>query len=407
MTVVAASEGESALKKVSSNELFIYTGMPALIAVGAAVAAQGFTLNSLLVALLVVTASGICGLLAARHNAAKIQALLELQEREIEEAQNHELMSLFARFNEIEDQVTGVWSRQIETGREQTELAVCELTGRFQGIVCRLNDTMASTDNSDHARVIEVLQESEKKLNDVVELLAAVSRNRDALISEMGGLLKYADDLQSMAESVESIADQTNLLALNAAIEAARAGESGRGFSVVADEVRSLSNKSGETGQLIAKTVRTIGEAISSAFSAAEERTKEDELREENAKDSIHSVLSEFRQIAGNLESQTDTLREASMGIANEVTESLVQFQFQDRVSQILTHVRTNIDAFPAYIKQIEEIFHSGRLGSDFDWSGLIRELETSYATHEERVNHGSATSGGAVEQSDESIEFF
>jgi len=107
-------------------------------------------------------------------------------------------------------------------------------------------------------------QEGAAVVEDVVRGISAVQAQALTLKEKMGGLGKQAEGIGDILNVIADIADQTNLLALNAAIEAARAGEAGRGFAVVADEVRKLAEKT------MAATSR-VAEAIGSVQQGARE----------------------------------------------------------------------------------------------------------------------------------------
>src|SRR5262249_10273087 len=162
-------------------------------------------------------------------------------------------------------------------------------------------------------------------------------------MDKVQGLAQFVRELKEMAGDVASIAAQTNLLALNAAIEAARAGERGRGFAVVAREVRVLSNQSAEMGRRIAEKVALVSAAIVATSEAAQQSGELEQQSMRASEETIATVLNSFRNVTAALAQSSQLLKDESVGIKYEVGEALVQLQFQDRVTQIMSHVKQNI----------------------------------------------------------------
>ena len=143
---------------------------------------------------------------------------------------------------------------------------------------------------------------------------------------------KRTDQIQSMLEVIHSVTEQTNLLALNAAIEAARAGEQGRGFAVVADEVRSLAMRSAESAEEIRKIIEGLIADTQSAVSTmnlSRERSEENLERTTLVADSlnsidqaIQSILEKSASIARATEEQNKTAHEISENTARIKTIS-------------------------------------------------------------------------------------
>jgi methyl-accepting chemotaxis protein len=308
------------------------------------------------------------------------------------------------------DQVVPVWKGHIESSREQMEAAVNALSDRFGGIVDKLDEALRTASLETHAiddqesGMLALFSRSEQELGAILEAQKAAAASMQRMLEKVQGLDSYILELHSMAGDVAQIAHQSNLLSLNAAIEAARAGELGRGFAVVAKEFRMLSSKSGETGRLIAEKVGNVSAAIADACQVVQDSAGEREARSRTAQETITRVLSDFGGITGALQRSSTLLKTESLGIQAEVNQALVQLQFQDRVSQIMTQVNKSIDTLPSILREQHASYAETHRLERLDAQALLRELQKSYVMADQHVIH----QGGKVEQkSTTDISFF
>jgi methyl-accepting chemotaxis protein len=341
--------------------------------------------------------------------AGAVSAILVIRARE---SVPSDLAGYVVSHQRMSAQLAPVWNRQIETSRHQMEVAVAELLERFSGIVGRLDRSIKaselsadSIENGDNS-LLAVFSRSEEQLSTVVRTLEAATRDKLSLVQQIHGLGEYITELQQMAADVATISAQTNLLAINAAIEAAHAGESGRSFAVLAQEVRKLSGMSAETGRRITAKITVISDSISSACAAADASGDADRRTQEASRDTIDRVLGNFRNVTGALEQSTEVLKAESLGIQSEISNALVQLQFQDRVSQILTHVMANIARLPECLETYQREFERTRVLVPVSADKLLAELESTYAMVEERKSHHGEAARPSTDAS-EDITFF
>ena len=196
------------------------------------------------------------------------------------------------------------------------------------------------------SRNIRASEESLTKAMDYVDTMSKESLQAKIAVSKVA---ESSTNISRILEVISSIAAQTNLLALNAAIEAARAGEQGRGFAVVADEVRALASKTQSSTDDISVLIDALQKEVHSASNIIDkgaERAQMAVTQTEQALSSLNSMVSQIEEISGQIthiataaEEQSAVAEEINTNIATirDVTESLSeQANESARVSQSL-----------------------------------------------------------------------
>ncbi|WP_410483333.1 methyl-accepting chemotaxis protein [Teredinibacter sp. KSP-S5-2] len=247
---------------------------------------------------------------------------------------------------------------------------------------------VTSGDDSENGGLAEVLRNSEQELRQLIDFLSLSILEQQKLVNEISELSSITDELREMGDEVAGIASQTNLLALNAAIEAARAGEHGRGFAVVADEVRTLSTRSGETGARITKRIEQVNDLLRGALQSADEFAEKGKNTTEQSEQMIESVLLTFKSFSEKLFETTGVLMTESDTVRNEVEQVLVSLQFQDRVRQILEHVSSDMKKLCVVLQQQKDHLEKGIDVDPIDIDKWLAEIEESFTTLEQVAVH-------------------
>ncbi len=238
---------------------------------------------------------------------------------------SHQLVTSCSQLNAAASQQSDA-SASIAAAIEQVSVSVSE-TASSAGTVSEL----ARQSGQDTETAIEVMSKAVHSVDRITELIAASSNHVVKLehsSQQIGGIIQV----------IKEIADQTNLLALNAAIEAARAGEQGRGFAVVADEVRKLAERSAHSTEEIASLIQNIqnqiGDTVSTMQQASEQANQNRQLVADTEGalrgigDSSVTMVSHVQNIADAIREQDSALQQVAINV-----EKIAQMTEESRAS--------------------------------------------------------------------------
>ena len=283
-----------------------------------------------------------------------------------------------------------VLTNQLREVTEQTENAALEIGERFMNIVERANNQTAKASeavgsftgngNGNSTALIEL---SKSVLTEVIERLKKSTAIEQQTLKDIEIVIDDTASIKKAVGEIEYIADQTNLLALNAAIEAARAGEHGRGFAVVADEVRRLSDRSNTAADDVRKLISKVEAHIKEIYSRTEKGTCESATRSNEAESVVNDTLQKLDAVMNEAGNRLDELTRETGTLAQDISSVVISMQFQDITRQRIEHVIEPLLAFKTDfegITQKTEHVHEDPLSSangDTRWLGKMYTMES------------------------------
>jgi methyl-accepting chemotaxis protein len=317
-----------------------------------------------------------------------------------------------------------VLRRGIQSVIKQTEQATGTIASSFEAVINKatiqarqamelLEGTQGAASDGVPQSLKDFIQVSDERLNKMADEVVRVADLSVNMVRELDGVQNRTQAIDGFLLDVEKLADQTSLLALNADIEAARVGEHGRGFSVVASEVRRLSKRSHEFSDRIRVHLKEVRTGLSKTYG---------DMRTLSAADMEHAlkikedVISLTRSLEGKNREVAETvsrINEISREIAQDVQNVVVSLQFQDITSQKLSGMLEPMDDLRRtlyHLMQETANLDKGllkNLPGNENWLSRMREIPAAEASEAKmtknpeqdlRKVHGATGSGPAVE---------
>ncbi|WP_165924689.1 methyl-accepting chemotaxis protein [Lysobacter sp. N42] len=228
---------------------------------------------------------------------------------------------------------------------QQVATAMTEMSSTADQVASLASDTAAGAEQSTGS-----LKEANDLVNHTVSEFRGVAEDFERAHQEFAEVAQRTDQITSITQTIDAISEQTNLLALNAAIEAARAGEQGRGFAVVADEVRSLAQRTRTSTEEINTLIESLQGQVGSTLkliTASGERVAVTLSEAEKASDRLNSATVQVQgindnafQVASAAEQQNQVSEEITKNISaiNDATQEL------DKLAQHIMTISTALD---------------------------------------------------------------
>ncbi len=201
-----------------------------------------------------------------------------------------------------------------------------------------------------HADGLKLIDDT---IADAVDKILYVSKTAMSMVYSLDGAITHLSSIDDVTSRIQKITKQTNLLALNATIEASRAGEAGRGFSVVANEVKTLSKEIAMLSDEMQEKIHAIASSVKEGYSTLQSVATIDMSNNINVRDKIDAIMEAMLAQGEETRSVMQETAVASRHTSDVISRMIVGMQFQDRTTQ---NVQNTVDVLQCLTDSLQKM---------------------------------------------------
>ncbi len=302
------------------------------------------------------------------------------------------------------DQIQGLVADAVAT-LDQSFTAIRQDTAAqrelIDGMISALSDGVGEEADEQRVTIGSFIRSSTELMSSFVELTTAASKQSMELVDHIDEMSVHVEDMIVRLTDMSVIADQTRLLSLNATIEAARAGDMGRGFGVVADEVRHLSNNSNDFNDQIREQLELMQSSMQRTRDAVHATASHDSEVLTHGQTDLETMTAQVRELDAMLNDQASRAAELTDRIGRSTADAVRSLQFEDIVRQVAEHAGKRIGELADFFVEIPD--HLQML----DEAEMALARETVAAAAQALVDHPPSKPAGQESLDQGEIELF